>query len=59
MRLRATAPLAALLLLAGCTTASTLGARPDATPIENGFTVDAIAPVDALRMIIAAVVMRS
>ena len=30
-----------------------------ATPIENGFTVDAIAPTVALAMIIPAATMRS
>jgi hypothetical protein len=34
-------------------------ASPEATPIENGLTVDAIAPVIAPTMIIAAVVIRS
>ncbi len=34
-------------------------ANPLATPIENGFTVDAIAPTVALAMIIPATAMRS
>ena len=34
-------------------------ASPAATPIENGFTVDAITPAIAPRMIIAAVTSRS
>ena len=34
-------------------------ANSDATPIENGFTVEAIAPTVALAMIIPATTMRS
>ena len=34
-------------------------ASPAATPIENGFTVAAITPTKAPRMIIAAVTSRS